>query len=86
MFPLVCQRLKSHWLNYIEEARAKRLPAHERRREGERLLLCTALERDRVEKDVRLLITRHVSRLFEKKATFSSSLPPRHERAADNGR
>lgn len=33
MFPLVCQRLKSHWLNYIEEVRAKRLPAHERQRE-----------------------------------------------------
>lgn len=86
MFPLVCQRLKSHWLNYIEEARAKRLPAHEGRREGERLLVCTALERDGVEKDVRLLMTRHVSHLFEKKTTFSSSLLPQHERVADNGR
>lgn len=38
MFPLVCQRLKSHWLNYIEEVRAKRLPVHERQREGNRFL------------------------------------------------
>lgn len=38
MFPLVCQRLKSHWLNYREEVRAKRLPVHERQREGERFL------------------------------------------------
>lgn len=55
MFPLVCQRLNSHWLNYIEEVWAERLPVHERRRE-EIFFGRSALERDCVQKAVWLLI------------------------------